>query len=374
MQLLGRAKKQGCARALIDIGSASVGGAYAVYDAGAVPTIVYTARVAVERREGEEEREAMLRSLAFLEKLLIEEGAPTLRRERGSGEIQEVLVSVSAPWQDTIIASTKLVEEKPFVFSHAHLEKAMRTLPEPPEGRILSGRTLIASTLNGYETPNPFGKKVTRAELVILSSTIEKETGKEVEASLRHTFHTHAVTLTGFGPVAYAAFQKLYPHQKDFMVLDVSGASTDVAFVKRGHLAGVASVPLGLSTLYSAAIAAGRRTRSGGDAVIDPETNRAFGKEAEAIETAWLEGLRGVLSAFSETQALPRMVFLLADDGAREYLKRTLEESALRSLWLSGDPLSVVAMAPGHYSNHVRTKGIATCDLPLVILALSAAS
>lgn len=359
--------------ALIDIGSASVGGAYVHYEEGKTPIIYYTARVDVEIREGETVKDGMLRSLAFLERLLIEEGAPALRRETGSGVIEKVLVSVAAPWQDTLVTTTNIQQKTAFTFTHAHLADAVKKTAAVPKDRVSSGHTVIATILNGYETPNPFGKRVSRAELVILASTLEKEAAHAIEASLRKAFHTNEIELTAFAPVAYTVFRDLYPHQKDFVVLDVSGTGTDAAFVKRGLLVEVRSVAYGTQDLLIAARKAGQRTHQSAVDMIDPVANESFAKESEEAERIWLDGLHGAFSSVAGVQALPRTLLLLADTEARDYLKRTLEKSRLRSLWLSDEPLSVIPVTPSHLAARVKTRGLGDGDLFLALLALYAA-
>lgn len=372
MGLFSFGKKHGRSVALIDIGSASVGGAYAQYRDGEQPVIYYTARVAVEPREGESITDSMLRSLAFLDRLMVEEGAPTLRRETGSGHAEEVLVSVAAPWQETVITTTRIEEKHPFTFTHRHLDFAGRGAPIGKD-KVRSGRTVIASILNGYETSNPFGKRATRADLIVLTSTIDRVALRLIQNALRKTFHTHAITVTAFAPVSYAVFRDLYPHQKDFIVLDVSGTGSDVAFVKRGLLADTHAIPYGLHDLSRALRQAGQRAHLGADDIIDPSANQSFAKEAESIREVWLESLREAFAAFSKNQALPRTVFLLADQDSRDYLKRLLEESKLRTLWLSDEPLTVLALSPANLAPFVKTRGLGEGDLFLAVLALFAA-
>lgn len=373
MALFPFGKKKTRSVALIDIGSASVGGAYVHYEEGKSPIIYYTARVDVETRDGETVRDGMLRSLAFLERLLIEEGAPALRREAGSAVIEKVVVSIAAPWQDTTVTTTNLQQKNPFTFTRAHLTEAVKKTGLVPKDRISSGHTVIATILNGYETPNPFGKRVTRAELVILASTIEKEAANAIEASLRRAFHTNQIELTAFAPVGYTVFRDLYPHQKDFVVLDVSGTGTDAAFVKRGILVEVRSVAYGTQDLLSAARMAGQRAHENATDMLDPAANQSFAKEAEEAKKVWLDGLYAAFAGVAGVQALPRTVLLLADPDSRDYLKRTLEASRLRTLWLSDEPLSVIPVTPAHLAAKVKTRGLGEGDLFLALLALYAA-
>ena len=206
----------------------------------------------------------------------------------------------------------------------------------------------------------------------MLSSSLEKEAARQIEASLRKAFHTGDIELTAFAPASYTVFRDLYPHQKDFVLLDVSGSGTDVTVVKRGMLIETHTVAYGTHDLERAARKAGQRAHLGADQMLDPSANKAFAEEAEAIERVWLNELKEILSVFSGKRALPRTLFLLANAGAREYLKRSLEGSELKSLWLSDEPPSVIAVAPANLATKVTTRGLGEGDLYLAVLALYA--
>ena len=166
---------------------------------------------------------------------------------------------------------------------------------------------------------------------------------------LRKTYHTHALLLTGFASVAYTAFRDIFPHEKDFLVLEVSGEATDIAFVKRGLLVDVATIPHGVNDLV--------RAERSGDRV-------------EEIEKTWLETIESTFQETATRHALPRTLFLLADTEAREYLKRLLDANSMRSLWLTDDPLRVIAVVPAHFSEFVKNRGDSEGDVYLALLAL----
>lgn len=366
MGLFPSGRKSGRSVALIDIGSASVGGAYARYETGKPPSIHYTARVDVTPREGEPILDSMLRSLAFLERLMIEEGASQLRQASGSGAVDEVVVSIAAPWQSVSVDTVRIEEKKPFTYTREVLQKAA-SRREPKEGHLLVQHAVIATLLNGYQIDEPYGKRVTRAEAVLLSSAADKEAMQAVERSLRKAFHTGSVRFTAFAPTAFAALRDLFPHQHDFLALDVSGTATSLLVVKRGLLAEVCEIPQGIHDLAADSGTAGNRTRLVRDDLVDHGAGSALGKSAEE---AWLGSLCSTLSPFSAHNALPRTVFLLADTDARPYLKRLVEGETLRSLWVSSDPPSVIALAPMHLSGHVTTPEKTEADLFLSLLAL----
>jgi len=364
---MGLFKKKTRSAVLVDIGSASVGGAYVHIVEGKAPQLCYTARIPVVRHEQESITASMLRALDQLVLMLVSEGGPALYREVGNAHIDMIVASVAAPWQETTVRTVSLQEKYPFTFTRLLMQRAVTT-KTPPPGRVVSDTSVIATTLNGYATENPWGKRVTRADLTVLTSTIEKLVVHDITKTLQSAFHSHHVEITAFAPVSFAVITDLYPHQQDFIVIDVSGTATDALIVKKGIIAGVRSIPHGIHDLLSAARVAAR-SAPGADIIV-PERNAAFAPKVESIEIAWLSDLKQVLSEFAQNTPLPRAVFLLADDDAREFLKRLIDNSSLRTLWLSGDSLSIITFAPEHTASAVTTRGLAEGDVFLSMLAL----
>lgn len=366
MALFAFSKPKRTSSVLIDIGSASVAGAYAHAVDGTLPALYYTARMPIEKRAEETAETAMLRAFENLCSVLIREGAPALRRETGSARIDSILVSVAAPWQETKVRSESTQSGRPFIFTKAVMHDLVMRGADVPEGRVPTGQSVIATLLNGYEVIDPFNKKVSRAELVVLSSTIDKKVADALEQTVRKAYHTTAVSFVSFAPVAYTVFRDLYPHERDFLILDVSGEGSDLAFVKGGHLIDVGSIPHGISSLMSKAKEVARVSDP---AYLDPAHNAQFSAHMEKAQQAWLSGLTILLKTFAGKHALPRTLFLLADDDVRGYLVRALDNPAFHSVWLSDEPLRIVPVLPGQLASIVETKGVAVPDVFLAVLA-----
>lgn len=378
MGLFGFGKKERSTIILIDIGSASVGGAYAHFTKGH-PTIYYTARVPIQRRKDETVDDGMLRALTEVTDLLVREGAPAVHREVGSAHADGILISIASPWQETKVRTETLQSVRPFLFTKTLLADTVAKSAQVAEDRIDSGQSVIATILNGYEIPNPFGKHVKRVELVILSSTILKSATEAIEAVLRKAFHTHTMTFTGFAPASYQVFRDLYPHERDYLLLDISGEGSDLAFVQRGLLLDVGSIPHGTHALLSLGHAAtdeaiqhkeSELDRGLGASYLDPSRNARFGARVQAAEAEWMSGLSNLLKDFATRHALPRTLFLLADDDVRGFLMRTLDTEVLHTLWLSDEPLRIVPVTPAQFAPYVRIHGAATGDIFLSLLAL----
>ena len=331
--------------ALFDIDSASVGGAIAQIGKADLPTIYFTARSTIQIREHEDIQDAMLRTLAEVSEQLVSQGGPTLRKETGSGHIDKVIASIGAPWQLTNIRIEAIEEDKPFIFTESLQSEMLRRDIEIPEGYVKSAQSVIATLLNGYETPKPIGKKAARADVYILSSLIDKVISKNIEKALRKTYHTHALTLTAFASVSFSAFRNVYPHEKDFILLDVSGESTTIAFIQKGLLIDVVSV------------AHGRQDEA--QATIDTDE-----------EKIWVESIKSALQAAGSAHTLPPTIFLLANPDMRDYLRTLINNSSIPSLWLTDDPLRIIAVSASHFAQFVRSRAIAEADLYFSLVAL----
>jgi hypothetical protein len=355
------------AAVLVDIGSASVGGGILYSAEGTPPILCYSAREEIFLRKDETLEEATLRALSILCDGLATRGVATLHHMIGHAHLDTVLASVAAPWQDTQVSTVLIQEPHQFVFTRALMQKAVRATP-PKAGRIVSDTSVIATSLNGYATDKPWGRRAHRADMTVLTSTIEASFARVITTTLRKAFHSHTIELTAFAPVAYAVVSDLYPLQKDFVVIDVSGTATDAIIVKQGVLVGVASIPQGIHQL----LAAGKGAAKKSDILptTDTGTDTAFGPKVEQAETVWLTDLKALLAKFATNNPLPHTVFLLADEQARDFLKNLIDRSTLRTLWLSENPLSVIALSPEHTAAKVSARGLAEGDVFLSMLAL----
>jgi hypothetical protein len=364
-------KKKSRSAALITIDSTSVAGALANYVEHAPPTLHYSLRLPIEPKDHETQEEAMIRTLYKLTTTMVSNGAPQLRQGTGSGHVDHVLVSVGSPWQNTSVRMESVADTKPFTYSKGILSDALRGGPEIPDGYRKTGESVVATLLNGYEVPDPYGKRATRAEIMIVSSLIISSVASAVEETIRKTYHTHALTLTAFAPVASTVFATLYPHEHDFLIVQVSGGATDIAAIKHNLLADVQSINFGIDS-FIAAVQEHPVPETGEASVniIDPRRNERFSARVNEATEQWVAKMIELFQQFASRTTLPRTLFLLSDDESRDYLKRLLDNPRLRSLWLSDDSLRIIPVVPSHFSDLISVQGAAEIDVPLSLLTL----
>jgi hypothetical protein len=365
--------------AVLDIRSSSIGAGFVVCPKDGAPTLAYVTRTPIDPHATEPIAEAFPRTLERTLHTLVTEGAPVLRKIAGNAKTDRVLVTITAPWQYSVVYSKTIEKEKPFIFSKEVLHETEKEAPKGVEGYTQVSEMIIATLLNGYEVQNPFGKKASRAELIMLSSSVEDATREIVEKAVRKSLHQHHISWNAFMPEAYLVFRNLYPHQRDFLIMDVGNEATDVLLVKHGLLISATCMPHGVGEITRAARGGGVSSasvptlRPEGPAV-DMSRGGNFAEHMDATETAWLTEMSSSLGSLAKQEPLPRTVFLMAEDNVRDFLKHLVDAPQLRSLWLSDEALSILPILPGQFATFLAEGSASPGDSALAILALAAKS
>lgn len=320
---------------LIDIGADSVAGAYATFTKGGQPTLLYTRRLPVEAHSGEAPEKAMLRTFDVLGNALICEGAPALLRATGSGSAESIFVSIDAPWQKTLVRTEHFEQDEPFLFTKTMVTEALEKASSAPAGKILVDESIIGTTLNGYETRDPYGKKTNRAAIIVLTSYIDEHVAKGIQAALRSLYHTEDILPIAGSSLRYQAMRTAFPHERDALILDATGQMASLALVRGGMLVTLLEIP--------------HPTK---DAPV------------------WVHRVSTSLKEISEQFPLPRTLFLLARESELESLREMFDTAKLNSLWPSDSQPKIVSVLGSHLSGFVRQTTTASPDLSMLLMAI----
>src|SRR5262249_1914722 len=148
-----------------------------------------------------------------------------------------------------------IADEKSFVFSAGDFDTARKRAPLQ-EGMVQTEDTVAATLLNGYEVSNPVGRKSTKAEIILLSSSVLKEVYDLIKRELAGFSHQRDIRFFSFPSVIYTALRTAFPYEKDYIALRVGGQATELVHVARGYPVAVARVDSGATAFARAADAA----------------------------------------------------------------------------------------------------------------------
>mgnify|MGYP001617561743 CR=1 FL=1 len=329
---------------LIDISADSVAGAYAHYKESEMPTLLYARRLPIELHDGEPHETSMLRTFSTLGNTLIREGAPTLARSTGSGSADAILVSVDAPWQETKVRTESFEQKSDFIFTKKMVATVFEKTSVAPLGNVLADESIIGTILNGYETREPYGKKVHRASVIILTSLIKQKVSDGIVTVAKSLFHTKNIFSIAGSSLRYQAVRRMFPHERDALILDAMRSLISVALVRKNLLVAVAEV--------SDAVVGGV------DSASSPQDDLQIKKIMDEF------------AELAKQYPLPRTIFLLSQERGSSFLEEAFKTPKLGGLWLSDNPPKVVPLLASHITGFVRQITTEPPDLPLLLMAL----
>jgi hypothetical protein len=333
--LFSRTTKSAESVILIDIGTTTIAGAYVYYKEGELPTILYAQSVEIETRSDESVEPAMVRALKSLGDTLIREGAPVLARTTGSGRASLILVSIDAPWQETTIRTEKFEETEPFVFTQNLVSKRLKETAPESAGATLIDESIIGTILNGYETRSPYGKRVRRATVLVLASSIEKKVATGIVITLERIFHTKNILPITGNSLRYQAMRKIFPHERGALILDATNEElSSLSLIRHGLIVSLIQT------------------------------------KAPVRTDVWVPNIVRELTELSKQYPLPRTIFLLARGAQRESLEEQLSAVDFGTLWLSGNRPQIVALVNNHIAPFVRQSADKPVDSVLLLMAI----
>lgn len=320
---------------VIDIGADSVAGAYVRYEEKDPPTLVYSRNLPIEVHTGEPHERAMLRALTVLGEDLIREGAPVLARHTGSGRADRILVSVDAPWQETDVRSEHFEEAEPFLFTKGLLDRRLEETRVELSKKLLADESIIGTILNGYETRNPYGKKVHRATVIVLTSFIAENVANGILTTLSGLFHTKDILPIAGNSLRYQVMREVFPHERNAIILDATGGSiTSVALVRKGIFAVLVQV-------------------------TNPEDKQQ-----------WASTVIDEFAEIAKHYPLPRTIFLLAREQEILALREMLDAANFGTLWLSDSPPKIVPVLRSNIPGGIRQVSPRPADIVLLFMTL----
>jgi hypothetical protein len=328
-------RSQGETVALIDVGARSVAAALAYYKPGEVPVIGYTTRLPIEIQGQEDHAAAMLRALEHLKVRVASEGIPALVRTVGEESIDTAVISIDAPWQETVVHTEKITESKAFTFTKALVAKTLEKLSPAAAGKIYTDVSVVGVSLNGYHVREPFGKQAVTAKIIVLTSQIEEHVVGAIQATLAGIARNKKAVLLAGASLRYQAIRTAFPHEDNALILDATGPLPEVALVRKSFLVATSDTPESLAS-----------------EVVRPD-----------------DFMRGFAS-IAKQYPLPHTIFLLARAEQTEYLQKTLAQVDYGALWLSDNLPKIIPLVPTHLNGLVRQTSTTAPDLPLLLMAL----
>ncbi len=325
---------------LVDIGSASVGGALVKIEKGRAPHIIATVRKNISFQE-------VLSSARFLVAMnhaldqVLKDLQSTMRPARdsgGSGQTMKplgspahIFCSLSSPWFVLKSRYLNILRQQEFEVTEevlnefvnediVRLKEELKEILPPKDVKIIE-KKIIQMKLNGYDIKSPYGQKTSRMEILMTVGVSSGKVIESIERKLRSVFHAKEVNFGAFPIAAFSAIRDIFPTENDFLFLDITGEATDVSLVNDGLLMGTVSFPRG-GNFFTREISAQMRTVHEEAATLfamflRDELETTKHSKVSAIVThaegEWVSNFEKALSTLSGNGVLPNKVFFTTD-------------------------------------------------------------
>ncbi len=341
---------------LVDIGSSSVTAAVVIFE-NSVSTIVLSETTDIPvlsdltyDRFEKEMQKALTTSLSKVRKEI-------------TSPLDSINVCLASPWYASQVRTAKIARSTPLVVTKGVLDDMVKRELKAFEEEEIKSKNLIGDTvrllevqtlrvlLNGYETPEPIGLSVKELELTIFLSIASENTLKDVENIIKKVYRA-PVSFSTFLSTTYLVARDFFPHQENYMLVDIGGEITDISLVKGGGLQQSFSFPYGKNFIL-------RRLMSGlKRPLAEVETLWTLHKECktsgEVKETCekilsvarndWQMSFQRALYSASRDLSIPDTILLTVDDDIATWFSDTIKNEQFHQNTLVGKEFKILFM------------------------------
>lgn len=384
---------------VFDIGSASVGGALVVAEEEAFGgiKIVYNTREHIAFQNSLEPEYLLSTMLGVLKKVgenIEKNGMQKLFNEKsGKRNIENIFCVLSSSWYISDTEIIKSEKENPFIVSEKFIEDLLKDadkhfkkssklqfeMLEAGNFKLIE-KNIIQILLNGYNTNNPQGKKVNRADATLFVSMMSSEVYKKITSVLEKIFGARNTMFHTFELALFSAVRDIFKTEIDFLIMDISGEVTDITLVRNETIVKTVSFSLGRNFLI-------RKVANSLNAVpeeahslirlfLDEKSSSSERAKMERIlvgaKEEWLLYFRKILSDFSDGLSLPRTIFLTIDTDIGKWFIDTIKQDEFSSYTLAREPFTVVELSSRILNKHcaISKDSKTGCDPFLAIEAI----
>lgn len=338
---------------ILDIGSASIGGAVVSIKKNKPPVILYTVRKQITVKENIDFQRFLYLMADALDSVLME-----LAKQRNVHP-DEIFCILSSPWYTSTTHFMKVKKNEAFTVTRKMIDDLVNKKVSMISDDIVKKKKIAGGVprvidvqsvqikLNGYETDNPYGKKVNLVEAALFVSIGSEKTIRLIEDRVSRVFR-NSVRFSSFSLASFVTIRDIF-NEKSFLFIDVTGEVTDISIVKNNILIKNIAFPLGKNFLI-------RRIASGLNTTIeeaeslffmfnsdssDTVTNEKLNKILNEAKREWVSSFAEILQSFSESLSIPNSIFITADKDIRVWFKDAIEKEEFGQFTITSDEFDI---------------------------------
>jgi cell division ATPase FtsA len=341
---------------VLHIGSGSVAGAHVSIHAG-VTTVLSTVSVDIAVSEDIESVDFEKEMQKALKAVLKATAHANL------GAPDRVAVYLASPWYAAQVRVARMSRETAFVASRSLLNdmiaRELKAFEEEELGKShAAGLTLraiesktVQVKLNGYPTPDPLDLSARDLELSIFLSVSPEKTLKGIEAIVEKECKAK-LSFATFLSASFIVTRDFFPHQDDYLLIDVGGEITDVTLVRGGALIRSVSFPRGRNFLLRKLAKGLKRTIPESIAIctlyredkVEESIKNACTDILKEAKDEWLDSFQKALFTDSNELSVPDTVMLSVGSDIAPWFIETIRREEFHQHALSDKEFKIVLL------------------------------
>ena len=321
----------------IDISSGSVGAAVVELREADAPKILYSSRLPITTSLFQNRKHLLFAVSEALEHVITQVEKHTVHLGY-YGKIRRSHIVFSSPWYKFETKVLMIKHKSPIAVTHEVINKVIKTEEKRFAAEVqLSGAEIVESRiirtrLNGYDTPNPYGKKSANIEITFFVSLISKDILDETRRVLGSHFQHEKIEVSSFSLAAFTAIGGLMPDARDFIIVDVRGEMTDVSVVRDGSLYSSISFPNGRNGLIRVVAETTKNSLHGALSSIitashghlRPSLHMVLNNAIEPWKKLWLQSYTDAVKNIMSGVVAPKTIFLMGDSDTEVFFEKIL--------------------------------------------------
>jgi cell division ATPase FtsA len=349
-------KKKDDIIAIFDIGSSHVTGALVQFSSQSSvrPHILVSKSFSIPVREDPSYDQLVKGTLNTIEEVA------RFLESKHLGSPKDIVCVLGAPWYTAHTRTVLIQEQTPFVFSKKfadalvakELDLIQKELNITSDQMLLENKT-VSIRLNGYETAEPLNKKTKNVSLSLFTSFMPKDVHDLIQQKMHTFFHRIPVVHTSL--FSHTTLLKdMFPDDRDYVLVDVSGETTECSIMRDGVLIESHSFPIGTNHIVRAIMQAEKKSYTLAQQlftmyltdVLHGVHNERIDALLSVVRLDWQNNIQQIFGLFAKRLLLPDQIFLFGNKHTMSWYQDILDTDVFHHITFTHKKFKITPINP----------------------------
>jgi len=189
--------------------------------------------------------------------------------------------------------------------------------------------------------------------MAIFISMSREKVLTSIEDTIRKFFHFKQIRFSSFTMAFFTVVRDLYPHQENFLLIDIGGEVTDISMIKKNMLLESISFPLGRNLLTRGVSEKLDCTLDEAYSMIslfkdghaEESTNKKLAPIINQLRGEWLKQFQESLANLSNDISIPSTIYMVTSKDLADLFSETIKSEQFNQYTLAESKFEVVFLS-----------------------------